>query len=454
MRENIFEFFDKIILSFAIRRSLKQKVQYITTSEKLIQLLETDYSQAFEKAKEDFIIYRGTIDYGKENLAVIAEPSERINETHYDIYVRLFSGILKSWKNFPRRTHATFGSFDKKVSSEYGKKLYVVLPKNDEKIALSNYTDVWDSFQKVGEIFNDNSITLLDLDTYLAQLFSNLLNMSLNEVESFFKNESDEKILQFFDTINDKLKELYEKYKNGITIKQLVNNSDKNFDIPRKFIYNFFEFYKLTRNFDFLAFLDSYKLLNSQSFYTFPINSAVKNINHDSEVWFEGPALYILEKDFIKLLKNKNKFIQNFLNDKEPKKEKIIEKEQKKEKTKIIEKEQNKIPNNYKESVFTNISEKFFDIINKVLYGQDSKTFKDFDAFCRQNLNARALNLSLKDLDTIKVEELSQKVKKIIKSLKNIDLNDEMSKYIAKYLKNSNKYGFNLTKMIESKAEF
>ena len=83
MRENMFEFFDKIILSFAIRRSLKQKVQYITTSEKLIQLLETDYSQAFEKAKEDFIIYRGTIDYGKENLAVIAEPSERINETHY-----------------------------------------------------------------------------------------------------------------------------------------------------------------------------------------------------------------------------------------------------------------------------------------------------------------------------------------------------------------------------------
>ena len=444
MRENVFEFFDKIILSFAIRRSLKQKTQCITTGEKLLQLLETDYSQAFEKAKEDFIIYRGTIDYGKENLAVIAEPSERINETHYDIYVRLFSGILKSWKNFPRRTHATFGSFDKKVSSEYGKKLYVVLPKNDAKIALGNYSDVWDSFQEVGEIFNDNSITLLDLDTYLAQLFSNLLNMSLNEVESFFKNESDEKILQFFDTINDKLKELYEKYKNGITIKQLINNSDKNFDIPRKFIYNFFEFYKLKGNFDFLAFLDSYKLLNSQSFYTFPINSAVKNINHDSEVWFEGPALYILEKDFINLLKNKNKFIQNFLNDKKPKKEKI----------KTIEKEQNKISNNYKESVFTNISEKFFDIINKVLYDQDSKTFKDFDSFCRQNLNASALNLSLKGLDTIKVEELSQKVKKILKSLKNIDLNDEMSKYIAKYLKNSNRYGFNLTKMIESKAEF
>ena len=141
----------------------KYKIKYTPVSgkEKLTRLLNTDYSAAYEKYLAGNGIFRGvrnnTLD--KVGKYSVLSPGLKVSEdVKFNLYTRLFSGILPSWKGYPPRNRSfictsstgkaleftdTFPALD-----EWKNNVYAVLPKNGAVIGVCPKSDLWFAFQQ------------------------------------------------------------------------------------------------------------------------------------------------------------------------------------------------------------------------------------------------------------------------------------------------------------------
>jgi len=276
------------------------KTIMVDNSEELYHLFKTDYSQAIERYRNGQIIYRGVRNYLGPYFIKI--PGLRKSNNTYNIYTRLFSGLLPSWDKYPQRNNSFICTTNLNKTRGYVEEdnftrgQYIVLPKNNAKIGICPFTDIWESFLNL----TDYGIYRLYRLNYLLLNFIN--NVSLHNKKIFIEDDN-----SFFDMFNYNSDENIKKY-----FQQLAKHIEENIDQiiiemnkqVKKFNHNYSEFdkmilqemYKTKNSYNLLTIFD--KILNPKKngFRLTTINNfkiTEKENEYGREVWTDSTCLFI-----------------------------------------------------------------------------------------------------------------------------------------------------------------
>lgn len=188
----------------SMRLNDNNKLEYLDIKiDDLPLLLKTDYSEAYEAYKKGYIIYRGMKDCEK-NIS-ISTPKLRMSQNTDNIYTKLFSDILPSWKNYPKRNRSFICSTSKYKASGYAGNnsgLYIVFPKNGSNVGICSSSDLWFSFETVKYYNESNLPRFMHL---LIKYISIFCDIHVAPILKMFKQESNSEIIELFNTFDNKI---------------------------------------------------------------------------------------------------------------------------------------------------------------------------------------------------------------------------------------------------------
>lgn len=143
----------------------KIKKTPVNSNKELKQLLETDYAAAYEKYLDNKAIFRGVrkgVPKHIGNYAILKPGLKTAEDTKNNLYTRLFSGILPSWKGYPPRNRSFICTTNTAIAYEFTSKrptlnewknnIYVVFPKNGADIAICPTSDIWWAFSTIKKL--------------------------------------------------------------------------------------------------------------------------------------------------------------------------------------------------------------------------------------------------------------------------------------------------------------
>jgi hypothetical protein len=224
------------------------------TTDEFKQHINNDFSEAYNQYLKGHTIYRG--DRGSFDIQYII-PGNRKSQNTHNHYTELFSNILESWKDFPKRNHSIICTNSLSYAKHYRSNIYKVFPKNGTKLGICSANDIWDSFR----VFLEPMIKC-DLDFDLS-MFNSIVDTimykygyeDINTFISDFKNKNKKEMPR-----TDAFNTLYN---------LLYDNKDN--------LYNF-----LNNGFD--PYKNGLKLININDYSSVP---------HDREVWFDGECIFV-----------------------------------------------------------------------------------------------------------------------------------------------------------------
>lgn len=278
---------EKILIAASLNENTKSKYIYLdnTDDNRIIieniqkELLSPEYSQAVEAYKNGHMIFRGQ-KRQEEHLAAVVTPGTRKSQDNANVYTKLMSEILPSWKEYPRRDKAVICS----NNYEYAKKFsetapFIIFPQNNTKIGLCPRYDIWVSFSRIQE---KNCYRLNSFGEFLIDFISIILNIERDIVENLFLRDKNT-ILEVFREVNIKSRQLYQKIRNTE-----ISNPFKNKHEILQYLFNNIG----SGNFNLINILDEY-LMNpyENNFRLVDIDDIPRDGNQ--EMWFEGQHLMI-----------------------------------------------------------------------------------------------------------------------------------------------------------------
>ena len=152
-------------------KTLNQYV-YLETEEEIVKALQLpEYSDAVAAFKKGKRIYRGDKSQ-EEHLGIFITPGIRVSQNTSNIYTKLMSELLPSWRKYPRRDKCAVCTNSKDMAYHYSKVYcFSIFPQNGTKIGVCNSGDIWDSFPFLFEMANIYSLTeFVDIIEYLFEL--------------------------------------------------------------------------------------------------------------------------------------------------------------------------------------------------------------------------------------------------------------------------------------------
>lgn len=260
--------------------------------------LKKNYSQAYDAYKNGHVVYRGDVELErKDKPCFYVKPGNRISSYTSNIYTKLMSDILDSWKDYPKRNHSLICTTNPNKSyhyttNGYGGTIFVVFPKNNTPIGVASERDIWDSFPAVSALwlrtmadFNDAIYTAMDdafdFQRFLKNKYSNLT------VCRDFTTESKEDILKYFSEVDTFVREL--NIDNPAELKKELERNDV----------NIIQHFKLWYYSSILSGKDTYDILNELLDPTrnkFKLIDSVLDLSSndkDNEIWFSNSCLMI-----------------------------------------------------------------------------------------------------------------------------------------------------------------
>lgn len=267
------------------------------------------------------ILYRASSN--KYDEAFLFSPGERVSQGTANVYNKLISDVLPSWKNFPRRNNSVICTNNYSIAEDYteysmrrGGVVYIVIPPDDAQLVISPRSDIWYAFSyiksKTGLVslrnINDSILKFLAFfDNFInnQDLINNIYSQTYN-MTGLIQNIRDKELLNI------------EKYENLFTnvdessIVAIFNRIDKLLS-DKKFIINLLPIYKTYFLDEPLAAIGNYILNRKKS----NVNSTIINIldnlfnpskngfevvNYysfstkeyiDREIWVEDPCIFI-----------------------------------------------------------------------------------------------------------------------------------------------------------------
>jgi hypothetical protein len=172
---------------------------YEGLTEKLtVKLIKTRFSVAYEKYLSGYGIYRGMTNYGKP---IFVTPGTRTSVNTNNFYTRLFSGILDSWSNYPKRERSIICTSSPYTACGFGTSVCVVLPENKSLIGICPTDDIWQSFSDIHQLtyLNDVMLDLFDW-AFGWKLSHNIIDL--------FNKADDATIIQYLNDLDVELENL------------------------------------------------------------------------------------------------------------------------------------------------------------------------------------------------------------------------------------------------------
>ena len=268
----------KLIQAAPLNEKTLNQYVYLETEEEIAKALQLpEYSDAVAAFKKGKRIYRGDKSQ-EEHLGMFITPGIRVSQNTSNIYTKLLSELLPSWRKYPRRDRCTVCTNSQGVAYRYAKlNVFSIFPQNGTKIGVCIDNDIWYSFP-----FLFDGMDLIDLNDFveaITALFEEVFITGI-DVGNLFKQDA------------NKIRRV---------IKQLERTIRETNDAH---IYDSVENYKLIR-----YIVDNIKhkksLLQILNFLMNPAKNefrlvSIKNIpiadgNSSNELWFEGQYLMIRE---------------------------------------------------------------------------------------------------------------------------------------------------------------
>lgn len=278
---------EKILIAASLNENTRSKYIYldgdddnkISIENIKKELLSPKYSQAVEAYKNGHRIYRGQ-KRQEGHFGAIVIPGTRKSQDNANVYTKLMSEILPSWKDYPRRDRAAICS----NNYEYAKKFsaiapFVIFPQNNTKIGLCPRYDIWVSFPRIQE---KHCYRLSGFGNFLIDFISIILNMEIDIVEDLFLQDK-ATILDIFEKVNVKSRQLYQKIRNDET----YNPFKKKHEILQYLFNNIG-----SGSFDLISLLDEY-LMNPDENNFRLVDIGDIPVSGNNELWFEGQHLMI-----------------------------------------------------------------------------------------------------------------------------------------------------------------
>ena len=269
------------------------------------------------------LLYRASSDKGINPF--LFTPGERIAEGSSNIYTRLISGVLPSWRNFPKRNKSVICTNSFFVAADYVDYsvrekgvVYVVIPPNDAKLVVSPTKDIWIAFKDLESLDYVEDCIATFLAFFYHMMKENLIDITANPPKiikpSKMKSEllkSDEKKLIYIDTI----KEMFIKQDRS-SILNYFSEVDKILS-NRKIINTFIPIYEEYANdgvlFNFGKYIFKQKTSNpaisitdildglfdpqKNNFDLITYSSYVGKKYQECEVWTESPCIFFSSAD-------------------------------------------------------------------------------------------------------------------------------------------------------------
>lgn len=268
------------------------KYRFFTDINDAITVLsKSEYSQAVEAYNNGFAIYRGdwsikkSSDYGAEIV-----PGLRVSQNTSNIYTRLMSDILPSWKAFPPRNRAAICTTSASNASDYGD-IYAIFPENGTEIGICSDYDIWNSFDD--NIQKYKIYNMAEFNEAIIEFISMIDGISEDGVIDIFHSGSVSDLDDTFDILD-----------NNIVTKDIGAEVIKNINSKpfMKFLYD-----KISHGSDIRTVLDNLLSPKMNGFTTVNISSGAKigkkyNYVLGREVWFSGKYVAVANWHINKIL--------------------------------------------------------------------------------------------------------------------------------------------------------
>lgn len=325
----------------------KYSTEYFTvgSDDELKQLLDTEYSVAYNKYLNGKGMFRGVHDRIKKQIGkyCILKPGNRTAFfTKNNLYTRLFSGILPSWREYPPRNKCFIctsstgkalslaGSSYRTYRNDELYELYVVLPKNNASICVCPRSTIQLAFPRIQELgegsikfrrlneFQDAfmefirfiSLTMYELCVYETQKNTSKVPKRCIELAALhralkdaLKYGSNANIVALLTILSSNLRKYYNK------IIDIIETNDpiiKNYNFSatdRRNVLLFLKELKEYNTINLLEYLDN--ILNSRlngfeltSIENYNIKSIITNRASDTghELWTDAKCLFVKMK--------------------------------------------------------------------------------------------------------------------------------------------------------------
>lgn len=168
-----------VLLSTSNERNISKSIVILESQDQVDELLNTEYSQANELCLGyEICLWRGILS---DNEFMIQKPVKRKSAYTDNYYTILFSEVLPSWKNYPKRNHSIICTNNQRYTEDFGN-TFMAFPKNNSILGICPEYDLWYSFDKYNDgyldRFNIDFSTLIDLSNY---------NDKINDKKSMLK---------------------------------------------------------------------------------------------------------------------------------------------------------------------------------------------------------------------------------------------------------------------------
>ena len=249
----------------------------LTIPETVTLLKTPEYSQSYAAFidEREHHIYRGDGRYQFLTAEVI--PGKRKSENTYNIYTRLFSDILPSWRPYPKRNRSFICTTSQLHAFEYvyhDFQVYCMFPKNNVKIGVCSNDDIWNSFP----ILNKYRIESLDeFNRFFITFLSKFSDLKERQVIDIFNTGNTLQLKQLFSKVEHNIKDYDVNKLHTKTLIKYIASTIKNdnrsiVDILNNDLLN--------------PTVNGFKLLNNIS--KLPL------INNESyELWFSGQCIMV-----------------------------------------------------------------------------------------------------------------------------------------------------------------
>jgi hypothetical protein len=134
------------------------------TSDELQSLLETDYSEAYEHAKDGHYIFKGMYMTLDPSMAHLLEPLKDRKSKNTFNYYTLWMNNSQEWSEYPKRSVICTNS--SREANGYGFQTFIILPKNGTKIGVCDDSDLWSSFD-----FGGGMVDASDVNYFFNAMF-------------------------------------------------------------------------------------------------------------------------------------------------------------------------------------------------------------------------------------------------------------------------------------------
>lgn len=281
------------------------------------------------------ILYRASSN--KYDEAFLFSPGERVSQGTANVYNKLISNILPSWKNFPRRNNSIICTNNYSVAEDYTEYstrrsgiVYIVIPPNNAKLVISPRSDIWYAFSYIKS--KTGLVSLRNINDSILKFlafFDNFIN-NQDLVNDIYSESYD--MTELIQSIRDKELFNINKYENlftnadGSSIAAIFNRIDKLLS-DKKFILNLMPIYKMYFLDEPLAAIGNYILNRKKSNVNSTIINILDNLFNpssngfevvdyssfsnkeyiDREIWVEEPCIFIEfeSKEFLTKLYHK-----------------------------------------------------------------------------------------------------------------------------------------------------